>query len=283
MPIAAKKPGFKQAAAIFLCFLFATAIGMAGYYGAIPFDIRMWMRLGLAALFLLGLFLFPREKPVWQTDLAFLSVIAGIYAAGLIGSRPLEWLHIASNDARGYAAAKFSEVLPIVLFIFLAVIIGGRGLAGLRLKKGRPFLSILCGLGIGVILFAYFLSQGGLQVFQGDNLIKLLPTIGWITAFSLMNSFMEELWFRGLFLSRFEWQFGPQWAFWLSTLTFGFLHAFGSFTGTLGSLLLTIFTLLLGAAFSYLVQRTNNIWGAVVGHFFADFFMLLGFFATQSS
>ena len=211
------------------------------------------------------------------------AVIAGIYAASLVGNSPLVWLNIASSDARGYAVSKISEVLPIVLVIFLAVKISGRGLEGLRLHKGRPGLSILGGFGIGVVLFAYFLAQGGWQVYQSGNLIKLMPTIGWVTVFSIFNSIMEELWFRGLFLSRFEWQFGARWAFWLTALIFGMLHAFGSFTGTLGSLLLTVFTLLLGVAFSFLVQRTNSIWGAIVGHFFADFFMMLGFFATQSS
>ena len=141
---------------------------------------------------------------------------------------------------------------------------------------------MLGGFVIGLLLFIYFLSQGGWQVFHDGNLAKLLPTIGWITIFSIFNGFMEELWFRGLFLSRFEWQLGPRWAFWLSALTFGLLHAFGSFTGTLGSLLLTLFTFLLGIAFCFVVQRTRNIWGAVTGHFFADFFMMLGYFATQS-
>ena len=279
----AKMRRFERIMAISLCFLFGSAIGMAGYYGGIPLDIRMWMRLGLAAIFLAGLFIFRREEPAWQTSLAFFAVIAGIYVASLVGNRPLDWLHIASNDARGYAVSKICEVLPIILAIFLAVMISGRGLAGLNLKRGRPGLSILGGLAIGLVLFAYFLSQGGWQVFDNGNLVQLLPTIGWVTLFSIANSLMEELWFRGLFLSRFEWLLGPRWAFWLTALTFGLLHAFGSFTGTLGSLLLTVFTLLLGIAFSFIVQRTRNIWGAVVGHFFADFFMMLGYFATLAT
>ncbi len=283
MLIATKRLGLKQVVAVSLCFLFGTAIGLAGYYGGIPLEIRTWLRLGLAAVFLAALFIFRCKEPAWQTSLAFLAVISGMYAAGLIGNQPLDWLHIAANDARGYAVLKIFEVLPIVLVIFLAVLMSGRGLAGLRLNGGRPVLSILGGLAVGAVLFAYFLTQGGWQVFQDGNLVQLLPAIGWITIFSLFNSFMEELWFRGLFLSRFEWLLGPRWAFWLSALTFGLLHAFGSFTGTLGSLLLTLFTLLLGIAFSYIVQRTNNIWGAVAGHFFADFFMMLGYFATQKA
>jgi len=280
MPTVTETRGAKRIMAISLCFLFASAIGLSGYYSGIPLYIRMWIRLGLAGIFLVGLFIFRREGMAWQTNLAFFAVTAGICAAGLVGNHPLVWLHIASDDARGYAVSKIFEVLPIVLAIFFFVMISGRGLAGLRLYGGRTGLSLLGGLAIGAVLFVYFLSQGGWQVFQDGNLVKLLPTIGWVMIFSIFNSFMEELWFRGLFLSRFEWQFGSRWAFWLSALTFGMLHAFGSFTGTLGSLLLTLFTLLLGGAFCFIVQRTRNIWGAVAGHFFADFFMMLGYFAT---
>ncbi len=283
MPAATETRSVKRIMAISLCFLFASAIGLSGYYGGIPLDIRMWMRFGLAGIFLAGLFIFRREGMAWQTSLAFFAVTAGICAAGLVGNHPLVWLNIAPNDARGYAVSKIFEALPIVAIIFLAVMISGRGMEGLRIYGGRTGLSILAGFAIGAVLFIYFLTQGGWQVFQDGNLVKLLPAIGWITIFSISNSFMEELWFRGLFLSRFEWQLGPRWAFWLSALTFGLLHAFGSFTGTLGSLLLTLFTLLLGISFCYIVQRTHNIWGAVTGHFFADFFMMLGYFATQGA
>jgi membrane protease YdiL (CAAX protease family) len=135
-------------------------------------------------------------------------------------------------------------------------------------------------LAAGGVLFAYFLSQGGWQVFQNGYLLTHLPEIGWIAVFSLFNGFLEELWFRGLFLSRFDWLLGPRWAFWLTALLFGLLHTFGSFTGTLGSLLLTLLNFLMGLAFGFIVQRTKCIWGAVLGHFFADFFLMLGYFAT---
>ena len=42
-----------------------------------------------------------------------------------------------------------------------------------------------------------------------------------------------------------------------------------------------LFTLLMGMAFGYIVQKTGSIWGAVLGHFIADFFLLLGYFATM--
>lgn len=273
--------GLKLYLALVLCLVFGGLIGIAGYYGGIPIDIRRWMRLGLSLLFLAALFIFRRGKPAWETALGFLAVSFGIYASGLLGGLLLNWFSISGEDARGYAVDKINETLPIIVIILAAVLLSGHKLRELYLKGGRLGWSLLGGLVVGVVLFAYFLSQGGWQVFQDGNLKVLMPTITWVTIFSIFNAFMEELWFRGVFLSRFEWLFGRRWAFWLTALLFGLLHALGSFTGTLGSALLTLFTLLLGLAFGYIVQKTGSIWGAVLGHFFADFFMMLGYFATM--
>ncbi len=273
--------GLKLYLALTICFIFGGLIGIAGYYGGIPIDIRRWMRLGLCILFLAVLLILKRRTPAWETALGFLAVSLGIYASGLLGGLLLDWFSISGEDARGYAVDKINETLPIIVIILAAVLLSGHKLRELYLKGGRLDWSLLGGLAVGVVLFAYFLSQGGWQVFQDGNLKVLMPTIAWITIFSIFNAFMEELWFRGVFLSRFEWLFGRRWAFWLTALLFGLLHAFGSFTGTLGSALLTFFTLLLGMAFGYIVQKTGSIWGAVLGHFFADFFMMLGYFATM--
>jgi membrane protease YdiL (CAAX protease family) len=266
--------------AVIVCFLVGTMVVVAGYHPKIAFDIRMWMRAGLCIISLAGLLLFKRGQPAWEKSLAFLAISAGLLAAGLLRGLGLEWLHISASTAQGFAIDKINETLPIILIILLLVWWSRRDLHGLYLRRGRLGLSLLGGIAIGVLLFAYFLSQGGWQVFQNGNLKALLPTIGWVTIFSIFNGFMEELWFRGLFLSRFEWLIGRRWAFWVTSLVFGLLHALGNFGGTLGSALLTFFTLLLGMAFGYIVQKTGSIWGAVLGHFFADFFFILGYFAT---
>ena len=61
-----------------LCILFGGVIGLAGYYARIPYETRGWLRLGLCAVFLAGLFIFKRDKPAWHTSLAFLAVTAGL-------------------------------------------------------------------------------------------------------------------------------------------------------------------------------------------------------------
>lgn len=178
--------------AFLLCFVFGGAIGLAAYFGAIPLDIRQWIRLALFAVFLIGLLIFRHHLVVWEVTLAFWSVITGILLASLVGNKLTVWLAISRTDARGYAVDKFGEVVPIILLIFLPVLFRKQSMKDLHLIGGRLGLSLLGGLAVSLILFGYFLSQGGWQVFQNGNLLKLLPTIGWIAIFSLMNALMEE-------------------------------------------------------------------------------------------
>lgn len=273
--------GFWRWAVPLICFIAGTTIGAAGYFDGMPIETRKGLRLVLCLIFLTGLFILKRGKPAWHTNLAFLAVSSGLWAAGLTGGWLLKWFGISGENAQGFAVDKINETIPIILLIFLAVLFGGKNLTGLYMAKGKVGLSLLGGMGVGIFLFGYFLSQGGWQVFQGSNLKLLLPDIGWISIFAIFNGLMEELWFRGMFLSRFEDLMGKRLAFWVTSLLFGMLHAFGNFTGTLSSFLLVFFTLLLGMALGVIVQRTKSIWGAVLGHFFADFFFLLGYFATM--
>lgn len=280
MPESAGLPKNQRAVAILLCLVSGTAIGLAAYYSAVPLDIRLGLRLGLSAVFLAGFMVWRRQPAVRETLLAFWSVITGVLAAYFLSSWLKGLLAISVDDARGFAITKAVEVVPVILFILLPFVLRKQPMRELYLVGGRPVLSLLGGLGVAVLLFVYFISQGGWQVFRGGNLAALLPAIGWITVFSVLNALMEELWFRGLFLSRFTGLFGDRPAFWLTAVLFGLLHVFGSFTGTLGTAVLTGFTFLMGLAFGVIVRRTQSIWGAVLGHFFADFFMLLGYFAT---
>lgn len=54
-------------------------------------------------------------------------------------------------------------------------------------------------------------------------------------AFSLINAFMEEIWFRGLFLRRLEPALGAAGALLLTTLAFGTSHLFATYVDLWGT------------------------------------------------
>lgn len=232
----------------FTCLIAGTGINIAGYFSLVPFTIRIYMRAALSAIFLV-LLLRARNKPFREILIAFFAVSTGLLIAGLFFADLPGRLGISGDDARGFAVNKIGESLPIIVMIILAVLISRRRLSTLSLGRGKLGWSFFYGCSVGAVVFIYFLMNGGWQIFQPPNFRVLLPVMGWVAVFSIFNSFMEELWFRGLFQSRFETLFGKKLGFWLTVMLFALPHLFGNFSGTLDTWLLLGITVILGIAF----------------------------------
>ena len=104
--------------------------------------------IGIVRRFLAGLFIFKRGKPAWHASLAFLAVSAGLLADRLLGDFLLVWIPVSPDDARGYTLSKISETLPIILIILLIVLLSGRNLKEMYLRRGRLGWSLLGGLAV---------------------------------------------------------------------------------------------------------------------------------------
>jgi membrane protease YdiL (CAAX protease family) len=92
-----------------------------------------------------------------------------------------------------------------------------------------------------------------------------------------MNGFMEEIWYRGLFLKRLQPAIGATGVIWLTTLVFGVSHLCATYVEPSGALVFGIITFTLGCAWALLMQKTNTIWGSVVFHLAADLYWLIAF------
>jgi membrane protease YdiL (CAAX protease family) len=90
----------------------------------------------------------------------------------------------------------------------------------------------------------------------------------------------EEVWYRGLFLSRFTDLVGARSALAVTTRAFGGMHFMTGYTGNAGSLGMIIIALFLGLACGLIVQKTRTMWGAVLAHAAADSFYIFAYFAA---
>jgi membrane protease YdiL (CAAX protease family) len=107
-----------------------------------------------------------------------------------------------------------------------------------------------------------------------------MSTIGelflWGLVFSLANSFMEELWFRGLFLGRLRPHIGAGGAVVVTAVIFGLIHA-GAFyiePAVLAVTLLNITTH--GLVLGWLMLKTDSLWAAVLYHCAMDLWLFVG-------
>ena len=266
---------------LFLVFL---AIGLqvfliGGYLKIWPEDVRTVIKIA-NALFLALITYFcyrnDRLKPYSPVLLAFAFSAAGLMLAWLLRDWPLALLQPDLATPQGWAIAKIYEALPMVLPVLVLLPFFGRSYASLFLQRGRFWLSLLLGLGICLLVVLMY----GLTSDVGPKIQSMVPFAGWLLAFSIANSFLEELLLRGLFLRPFEKFFPPFAALLLSTLIFTAMHFGASYLTSDNLLMLLGYIFLLGLGNGAIMQRTDSIWGAVLAHTVADVLLLVSIFGT---
>lgn len=147
-------------------------------------------------------------------------------------------------------------------------------------RKGGFIKALLLALGVyGVIVGAFFATQG---IIDYSNVTTTLTSGMGITAhnfiyvaiyISLMNSFLEEFFFRGFGFITLKKYSSRKFAYIFSSLMFAFYHAgmlWGMF-GALGLSLIFIGLLAGGMIFSYLNESSENIYPSWFVHMFANF------------
>lgn len=255
-------------------------VSTVGYWAGVPDAWRAPVRLLLPALWLLLAWAAGRSARLaaWRpVCLAFFAVSLGIMAAWLAGPWPLRWLGLTTDSLRGMVVAKLTEAAAIVAAILGVSRLEGALLTDLALRRGRLGRSLVRGAGVAALLWLFFMAMGGWQAIVYLGASRLLAALPPVMVFAAANGFMEELWFRGLYLARFEALAGARGSLILTALAFAALHVATSY-GSEELLPLLAITLLLGLACGWIVQSTRTLWGAVLAHAAGDVLILLGFF-----
>jgi membrane protease YdiL (CAAX protease family) len=256
-------------------------IGAATYVTFIPLSLRTYMKVAMA-LTSLAAWVFlgrdPRLRSQKDIAAAFFSVSLGVLLAQYFGNLPLRFLGLSVSTPQGVAAAKFGEALMIVLPI-LAVHFATHGsLDGLFLTRGNVKL----GLGAGLIGLAVFVSFAALQA-KGSGLrwTTIVAALPWILIFIFSNAFMEELWFRALFLKKLQPVVGWPTTLVSTSLVFAMVHV--SSTYVIDILLFMVLLMALALLWGWLMRKSNSIWGPVLIHAGGDVLVILGFIAGTAA
>jgi membrane protease YdiL (CAAX protease family) len=167
--------------------------------------------------------------------------------------------------------AQFLEVVPPILLLIFAV---RDDLGSLYLRRGKTGAWMVAGLGS---LFAFGVLGVVVGSARGKELDVLLSTLPLWLVFSLLNAFMEELWYRGLFLPRLSPVVGEGLSILLIAIAFAAAHV-GVVYVTPGEILQFVAPVFfLGLGTGYLVVKTGSLWGAVLLHAGANLFYALAF------
>jgi membrane protease YdiL (CAAX protease family) len=235
--------------------------------------------LALSLIFLLiSFFLHSRQslKQYWQIFFAFFIAFLAIFFDLLV--------NIPANTMNGFVLDMLVSASIIASLIILFTKISGNSFGSIFLKRGNIKLGLMVGL-IGFFVFALTAIPTAGLLFNGQNLDfnRVIAWMPWIMPIVLLNGLREELFYRGLFLKKYEVLLGSKTSNLLQAIIFSLSHSVAgvgidAYTPFIWALV--IFTFALGLAWGYIMQRTDSIIGSVLFHAGTDIPVFLGIFSN---
>jgi hypothetical protein len=228
--------------------------------------------LGLTIFF----YLIKNLRRYWEVAFAFFCGTFGLYLAWSPLNWPAGFLGANFYTIKGITIYKFSEILAVTLPIILLTWLVQRNLAPIYLQKGNLKIGLGLGLGLSLLIFGVYLLVSWSKIdFEKARLVLI-----WMMIFAFMDALFEVLLLQGLLLRRFIGLLGNTWAIILSTLVYGlFILGVGSATGSISYGSLIVF-LPLGFLYSFIMQKSDAIWGSLCVHATIDLIYLIGVFAS---
>ena len=189
---------------------------------------------------------------------------------------------VSFSTVTGTFLYQIMSTLVIVIPIVLLTKISGTEMGGIYLQRGRLRLGLLVGLWTFLFMLILTLAfpSGASMLFSisedltQERAFSLMPIVA---AYVLLNGFKEELWFRGIFLRKFE----PFLGAWPSNIVTAFVFAVAHIGADYTPVLLGFLgiTFLLGLAWGYVMQKTDSIIGSALFHGAMDITIILGIFS----
>ncbi|MGC9334947.1 MAG: CPBP family intramembrane glutamic endopeptidase [Anaerolineae bacterium] len=277
------KAGLQRA----VLFILALICGLGVFAFGVDYHTRFWtntsgaFKVGLSALFLVAMLALRRSergRAYWPMAFAFfaasLTNVTTWYLAGPLQRWLLGLVGVSAETAQGLMWGKMVDVVLRLAPIFALVWLAGDGLGSLYIRRGKLRWSMT----IGLLALANLLATSiAVAASRDGDLAIVLASLPWWFAYSLMNAFMEEIWYRGLFLERLQPAIGATGVIWLTALVFCVSHLFATYIEPSGALVFGTIVLTLGLAFGLLMQKTRTLWGPVVFHTAADLYWFVAF------
>ncbi|MBN2154687.1 MAG: CPBP family intramembrane metalloprotease [Candidatus Lokiarchaeota archaeon] len=192
---------------------------------------------------------------------------------------------IPTNTEWGFSTVKFIEMFVIVSSVILINLIAQRTehkrkiFEELYMKKGKLYLGLIIGFSgffvfaIGAVFIAKYLFYGSALTWSA--VFTWLP---WILLFCFSNGILEEVLYRGLFLTRYEPFFNFHVYNLLQAIIFASIHIGVIYTSE--SLMFLGITFLLGLLFGLLTKKTDSLLASILFHAGTDFVVIIGIFVN---
>ena len=272
-----RKAHLNNTSSFFLFIIMGLAIFLPSmpYSEAIADAFEIALRLTLITVTLGCYYYLKRNDRLSDQAMLFLAFAVAAFGMTLSWQYGNFLLHAFDGDIqsmRGIALAKAgSSVMTLLPITLMLLLLKRRGFDVYLSLMRRGFISLLIGtvafFGFGMAAYgSFFADRDALQHFQ-----SALP---WILVFVFANALMEELLFRGLFLSIATKVMGIHYAALATALVFAAAHLTITYTSDVPVFLVILVGL--GLVWAYLMIWSRSLWGSVVFHAGADLMILGG-------
>ena len=275
-----------QRIGLFILFLLCeAAIFVFGsyYFDVFPTNKNLIFNLAVSAVFLIATLWFRYDKRLnkhWQIPFVLFAASVAYPLTAIFDGwirAMLSWFAVTTDTSKGQAIEKVCEMLLKTVPILVLVKLSGADFGSVYLKRGNLKL----GMGIGWLVFFFLATASFMFAAQRFTSVDtLVAAVIWGLVFSFVNSFMEELWLRGIFLKRFAPRIGSNGAVWVTSIIFASMHSFIFYFDPFALAFFLVNALALGLGCGYLMMKSDNLWGAVVIHAASDFFLFVAVLAN---
>ena len=249
----------------------------ANWHSAFPTNTSQVYRAVLALIFLSAAIIMRRTesmKHYSQIAYAFFIAIFAFFMTSLtidIRTKVLSPFRSAmGGTARMSALEKVFESVLVVLVILVLYKLWGGGFGSLYIKKGRLGLGLFIGFCLMTINTATGVVTGVTMGHAGEIIIARFP---WVFLYSLANSVMEELWFRGLFLRQFISLIGTTGTIIVTSLVFTVAHSVASYMTPIQVIIFQVIIFPMALLLAFLMHKSEGIWGSILYHTGSDVFI----------
>jgi membrane protease YdiL (CAAX protease family) len=203
-----------------------------------------------------------RFKRYWEIFFAFfIFSFVWLFRHSVLDSY---FVHPFYSTLNGNVIAQLIDSSLVIASILVLTRVSGGTFSSIFLRRGNLRLAVIVGLPVLGIMF--FVSVGVAQAIGGSfggqavNIGYLLTLTPYLLVLSLSNGIKEELWFRGLFLNKYEALLGARLSNFLQAPMFAASLVEAEFAPAL--LVLVIIAFGFGLGSGYLMRKTNGILGS---------------------
>jgi len=197
-----------------------------------------------------------RFKIYWEVFFAFFVFSLVWFARHLILDSAS--VHPFYATLNGNVVAQLIDTTVVIIPIILFTTASRSRLSSIFLKKGNLKLGSVVGL--TVLAIFYLLSAVVAIPVAGMSPSRFLFLTPFLLVLALTNGFKEELWFRGLFLNKYEPLLGVRLSNFLQAPIFAASVVEAEFSSILIGIVIVSF--FLGLGLGYLMRKTGSIFGS---------------------